>query len=61
MQLEKWVSSKCSKLGFYKKKSAFPKKDLEKFKIAKIGKYVVECDWNSKISQSAQKLGFFKN
>ena len=34
--------------------------DLEFCEIVKIGKYVVEYDWNSKIYQSNQKLSFLK-
>ena len=33
-------------------------KDVEFFKIAKIGKYIVEYDWICKISQSAQNISF---
>ena len=40
--------------------TGFRKKDLDFFEIAKIGKYVVEYDWKSKISQSAQNIIFLE-
>ena len=36
------------------------KKILNFFKIAKGSKFAVKCDWNSKISQNVQNMGFFK-
>ena len=39
-------------MGFLKKS--------ELFQIVKGSKFAVECDWNSKISQSIQNLGSFK-
>ena len=38
----------------------FSKKILIFFKIAKGSKFAVKCDWNSKISQNVQNMGFFK-
>ena len=38
----------------------FSKKILNFFKIAKGSKFAVKCDWNSKISQNVQNMGFFK-
>ena len=38
----------------------FPKKSLNFFKIAKGTKLAIKCDWNSKISQNVQNLGFLK-
>ena len=35
-------------------------KKCEFFQIAKGSKFAVECDWNSKISQSIQNLGSSK-
>ena len=40
--------------------TGFRKKDFGFFEIAKIGKYVVEYDWISEISQSAQNISFTK-
>ena len=60
MQLKKSDFLKRSVLGFSKNRTGFRKKDLEFCEIVKIGKYVVEYDWNSKISQSNQKLSFLK-
>ena len=60
MQLKNSDFLKRSVIGFSKKMTGFRKKDLEIFEIAKIGKYVVEYDWNSKISQSAQNISFIK-
>ena len=60
MQLKNSDFLKRSVVGFSKKMTGFRKKDLEIFEIAKIGKYVVEYDWNSKISQSAQNISFIK-
>ena len=40
-------------MGFSKKKWNF-------FKIAKGSKFANKCDWNSKISQNVQRLGFSK-
>ena len=37
----------------------FLKNNLIFLKIAKYNKFAVECDWNSKISQNVQNLGFF--
>ena len=61
MQLKEKDFLKRSVLGFSKSWTGFRKKDLEFFKIARIGKYVVEYDWISKISQSAQNISFIKN
>ena len=38
----------------------FSKKILNSFRIAKGSKFAVKCDWNSKISQNVQKMGFLK-
>ena len=47
--------------GFFKKNRwVFQKKILIFFKIAKGSKIAVKCDWNSKISQNVQNLGFLK-
>ena len=37
----------------------FPKIIVNFFKIAKGGKFDVECDWDSKNQQNVQSLGFF--
>ena len=44
---------------FKKNRKIFRKKILIFFKIAKGSKFAVKCDWNSKISQNVQRLGFF--
>ena len=38
----------------------FSKKILNFFKIAEDSKFAVKCDWNSKISQNVQKMGFLE-
>ena len=38
----------------------FSKKIMNFFKIAKGTKLAIKCNWNSKISQNVQNLGFLK-
>ena len=38
----------------------FSKKKPEFLETDKISQFDVKCDWNSKISQNFQKLGFFQ-
>ena len=38
----------------------FSKKNIEFFKIAEGSKFAVKFDWNGKISQNVQKMGFLE-
>ncbi len=45
-----WVFSKTNR--------CFLKKTVDNFEITEVMNFPVECNWNSKISQNVQVLGF---
>ena len=58
MRKEQWDFSKRSRVRFFAKKDGFSGKILKFSKIADGGKFAVQCEGISKVSQSVQILEF---